>query len=307
MLNQVLASRLDAAWGDPGQWIADGLQWTHLPEVRAAIARRVSGDANVDPLAWFLQQVARVHPMPLARVLVVGCGTGRVERVLVQQGFASEAVAVDLSGQVLAEARRLAGEAAPIHYLQADLNQLPVGQAPLLPGHFDAVFGVASVHHCEQLEALYEALHALLVPGGWLYLDEYVGPERFQYTDTHMRLSEELAALLPDRLLTTRSGKVRRGFRAPTIHEVMAIDPSEAVNSTRIVEALDGRFEVLAHRPYGGALLQVLLADVAQNFSGTGAPWLRALIQAEDDAIRQGRLEPHFACVIARARPPASA
>ena len=51
-------------------------------------------------------------------------------------------------------------------------------------------------------------------------------------------------------------------------------------------------------------LLQLLLADVAQNFQSEEAkPWLQALIDAEDEFDRQGLLEHHFSCAIARPRP----
>ncbi len=59
-------------------------------------------------------------------------------------------------------------------------------------------------------------------------------------------------------------------------------------------------------RPYGGAILHMLLAGVAQNFSGEqGAPYLRSVMAAEDELYQAGQLHHDFACVIARA--PASA
>ena len=45
-----LADQLDLTWGDPDTWTAQGLHWTHLPEIRAAINRKVSGDASVQEL-----------------------------------------------------------------------------------------------------------------------------------------------------------------------------------------------------------------------------------------------------------------
>lgn len=65
-----LADQLDITWGDPDAWTAEGLHWTHLPQVRAAINRKVSGAAEVSPLRWFFQAVAAEQPLPLNRVLV---------------------------------------------------------------------------------------------------------------------------------------------------------------------------------------------------------------------------------------------
>jgi SAM-dependent methyltransferase len=302
MIDRVLVQKLDAAWGDPEAWVAQGLQWKHVPEVERAVNQRVSGDPRVAPLDWFLRHVARAQPAPLARVLVLGCGLAHVERTLVADGHAREVVALDLSQQVVARAKAGADGLA-VTYMQADMNDLPVGPEPLRPGSFDAVVGISTVHHCERLDALYQALHVLLAPGGWLFFDEYVGPERFQYDRAHMDFIEAVAETLPDRLLTTRSGQVRRGFRAPTVQEVIAVDPTEAVNSTRIVPLMRERFDLQSVRPYGGGLLELLLAGVAQNFmTPGGALHLQAVIQAEDDALRLGRMAHHFACIIARRR-----
>ncbi len=296
-----LSDKLDAVWGDPDTWVANGQQWAHLDEVRRMINRRVSGDPAVTALAWFARHLADAGSLPLGRVLVLGCGAGRVERELYDQGWARQLVAFDLSPKVLAVAAQAALDTPAIQYVLASMDEIPVGQPPFLPGSFDAVVGVASVHHCSQLRSLYEALVQLLTPDGWLFLDEYVGPDRFQYSPASMEQLTALADLLPDRLLTTQAGLVKKGFRAPTVQEVVAVDPSEAVHASQILPLLAQHFRVVAQRPYGGSLLHMLLADVAQNFQAPEAkPWLQALIDAEDDWDRLGRLEQHFSCVIAR-------
>lgn len=299
------SDKLDATWGDPQTWVANGQQWTHLDETHQMINRRVSGDPAVSPLAWFCRHVAEEAQFPLQRALVLGCGAGHLERELHGMGFAREIVAFDMSPKVLEFARNAATGMDSIHYVQANMDELPVGEAPFLPGSFDVVLGVSSVHHCSQLENLYAAVAKLLKPDGWFYLNEYVGPDRFQYSARNLEQLTALAALLPARLLTTQGGAIKGGFRAPTVAEVIAVDPSEAVDSLSILPLLPGHFKVIAQRPYGGSLLHVLLADIAQNFQVPEAkPWLQALIAAEDDLDRLGQLEHHFSCVIARQRAP---
>jgi SAM-dependent methyltransferase len=301
-----LIAQLDAAWGDEQAWTAEGLHWLHLDPLRARNNRQVSGDATVDALDWLARHVARAGESPFQRALVLGCGDGWLERGLRGRELARTVVAMDLSPRVLDRARKLSAGVAGITYVQADMNHLPIGSAPFRPRSFDAVLGWSSVHHCSDLEQLYPAVHALLRPGGWLFLDEYVGPDYFQFSEAHMDQVRMLARLLPERLRTTRSGFVRSEFQSPTVAEVQAVDPSEAAASSRILPLLDSHFEVIAKQPYGGSLLHVLLAHIAQNFqSPEGAHWLQALIAAEDDLHRQGVLEQHFCSVIAR-RPPAA-
>ncbi|MES2911224.1 MAG: class I SAM-dependent methyltransferase [Pseudomonadota bacterium] len=303
LLDAGLSSRLDAAWGDPDTWVTNGQHWTHLDDIHRLINRRVSGDPAVRPLAWFGQHLADAGCLPLRRVLVLGCGAGLLERELHGLGWAREIVAFDLSARVLDVARQNSAGLQGITHVQASMDELPVGQAPFIPGSFDAVLGVSSVHHCSQLRHLYAAVAQLLAPDGWFYLDEYVGPDRFQYSQRHLNQVRALADLLPDRLLANAGGVIKKGFRAPTVAEVIEVDPSEAVCSSHILPLLPEHFRVIAERPYGGSLLHVLLADIAQNFHAPEAkPWLQALMDAEDDLDRLGQLEHHFSCVIARQR-----
>lgn len=305
IIDSGLADHLDITWGDPDHWTAQGLHWTHLPEIRAAINHKVSGDASVSPLAWFFQTIAAERGLPLNRVLVLGCGGGALEREIAQAGWASEIVAIDLSAKVLevAQAQAQTERLNNIHYFQADMNRLPVGQPLFTPGSFDAVLGVSSVHHCANLGLLYHYIGVLLVPNGWFFLDEYVGPDQFQWSDDQVQSLNQIARLLPDALMTLRSGSCKRDFRRPSVAEVVAVDPSEAICSSRLLPLLSDYFTSICVRPYGGAILHMLLAGVAQNFSGEqGASYLRNVMAAEDELHQAGQLDHNFACVIARAQ-----
>lgn len=302
-------AQLDATWGDPFTWREHGQQWVDLAAVRARIAASVSGAKALPPLAWMFEQVAAERALPLGKVLVLACGQGHAEREVLHRGWARQAVALDLSGQVLAHARAVAEEQGlAIQYLQADMNRLPLGQAPFEPGSFDAVLSLSAVHHCSELERLYADVAELLVPGGWFLLDEYIGPDRFQWSDAHVRQLNALSDLLPPRLRRTADGRLKGNMRRPEPQEVIAVDASEAVRSSQVLPLLPAHFELQAVRPYGGTLLHTLLSCIAQNFQDeAGAPYLDALMAAEEELLATGGINHHFACVIARRPRAASA
>lgn len=296
------AAAVDAAWGDPATWIAEGDQWTHLPKIVQMVNRRVTGDPNCAPLAWFFHRLAQEQPVPLGRVMVVGCGSAKAELGLVRNGWAQSAVGVDLSPRALAlaaEAAQAEGLTSVLHR-QANMNALPVGEDGFEPGSFDAVFGLSGVHHCENLEGLYAALATLLKPRGWLYLDEYIGPARFQWTETQVALISGVLAMLPERMARTLSGILKRGFRRATPAEVIAVDPSEAVRSDEIVALLPGWFSIEAFRGYGGNLLHPALGQIAQNFHDDPDGLLDRMIALEEQFLADGLLRDDFAIVLAR-------
>lgn len=301
-IDHLLAERLDSVWGDPATWVANGLQWTHLPAVSGHVHAQVSGDPSISPIEWFFSVVNKEQSTPVARALVLGCGQGHVERQIAEYGWANQIIATDLSAKVLDVARaNAAAVGASIEYVQADMNCLAVGYPSFEPGSFDVVLGVSCVHHCADLEHLYASILKLLTPSGWLFLDEYVGPNRFQYPNSQVRFMNQLLDILPERLRKTRDDRIKGNLWRPSAEEVVAVDPSEAVRSCDILPLLDRHFDIYEHRPYGGALLRVVLADIAQNFKDKAVePYLQSLLKAEDDLFRTGRLQRDLACVIAR-------
>ncbi len=109
---------------------------------------------------WALEQLER---LPLAGdevVLDAGCGTGRVTAVLLERVPRGRVYGVDASESMVAHAREALDGRATI--LCQDLVELE------LPEPVDAVFSNATFHWIHDHDALFEALHRALKPGGRL-------------------------------------------------------------------------------------------------------------------------------------------
>jgi O-antigen biosynthesis protein len=91
----------------------------------------------------------------------------------------------------------------------------------------------------------------------------------------------------------------------PSVAEMIAIDPSEAVRSSEIVRLLPKYFNVLETKGVGGSLLHLLLEHIAGNF-GENDPdamaQLQSLFNLEDELIAAGTLQQDFAVIIAGRR-----
>lgn len=203
----------------------------------------IGGDIPLWPMDWFQRWLGG---RTFERALTIGCGTGGLERDLVRRDLVRRIDAFDGSITSLAMASaeaRAEGMQSRIRYFAADFN------APALPkATYDLVLFQESAHHVLRLEKLFHAVLRALKPDGLVYMDEYVGPSRFEWNDALMepirRVYDELDPSL----------------RAVPFLDcpVMVEDPSEAVRSSEIEPQLAVGFDAVARRPYGGNLLSVI-------------------------------------------------
>ena len=221
--------------------------WLNHPLVRAEVNRRVSGDESMWATHWLRAQIQE----PLRRTLSIGCGTGAFERDVASQNIVEHITGIDLAQQPLDRARELAVEAnlaSRISYVKGDALELLRSN----PSSFDAIFFHASLHHFADPQAILTAARAGLRPGGYFYIDEYVGPSREEWPWFRMILSNLAYYLLPRRVRRPRI------VRAPINRE----DPTEAIASSRIVPALRSTFDRVITRNYGGNLLAVVYPNL---------------------------------------------
>ena len=269
---------MTSCWDDTARHVPSELFWLTDPLVRAAVNRRVTGDPNVWPIAHFARRMR--ERLPFARALSVGCGAGALERGLVREGVVERIVGVDAVIAPVAEARRLAaaeGLSGRISYVAANAEDL---LAP--PDAWDAIFFHGALHHFEDVPATLERVRRALKPGGILYLDEYVGRSRGQW-----RLRDLLPPNLAYRLLP-RAVRRTRIVRPPFDDA----DPTEQIDSSRILPSLASSFRILERRDYGGDLL--LLVYPSLRRPGPGGPSreafedaVRRLIRLEDGLLRR--------------------
>jgi ubiquinone/menaquinone biosynthesis C-methylase UbiE len=148
--------------------------------------------------AWLtlLQQVTGALPL---RVLDVGCGTGFLALRMAELGHT--AVGIDLSEEMLAEARRKAAHSGlPVTFCPGDAEAPPPDGAP-----YDVIIERHVIWTLPQPRAAMRAWHALLKPGGQLVLIEGIfemsNRTVYPHIEAHLPLyggrpGEELAALL---------------------------------------------------------------------------------------------------------------
>jgi SAM-dependent methyltransferase len=238
------------------------------PACRRAINRRVSGSEHEWPLDWF-RRITK--PAVFERGLSWGCGLGAFERSAIRSGLVGEIDGFDLSPASLEEAREAAEKEgiSGIRYRLGDFND-----PHLEPRRYDIVFFHASLHHVSALERLFQRLAVALKPGGWIYIDEYVGPSRTSWSAEHLRLAQAALDMIPP------GAKLRARLEPP----IEVNDPSEAVRSDEISKFVGEFFDVTEWRPYGGQITDLVMPCVTLEWAASeeGFRLIQAMLDIED-------------------------
>jgi SAM-dependent methyltransferase len=216
--------------------------WNDIERVVRTLNERATGDAGT---SWF--EHLRDNYGPFRHALVLNCGNGWVERELVARGVVKSALGVDVSDELLDQARAEAAKAAlPLRYERLDTNA-----ADFPAEDFDLVVNHAAMHHVAYVDRVTRRICELLAPDGVFVSWDFVGPHRNQYTALQWERAWDTNLALPEEL--------RQDMRYPHLPTMLAGDPSEAVHSELIVPTIERYFRIEHHARVGGGVGYLLL------------------------------------------------
>ena len=276
----------DAAYAERlshANWMANTAVLMHLNE-------RATGDPARD---WLSSWAHRWFVGDDLRVLVLGCGEGWLERAVAGWPFVARIDAVDFAEHAVARAREAGRGIAKIEYGVVDLNR-----DELEANAYDVVVAHSVLHHVEHLEHAYAQIERCMRPDATLVVSEYVGPNRFQYGDDVLSMINALLQALPEELRRPFDARTR-----PTVEEMIANDPTEAVRSEELVAFTEKYFDVRERKDIGGTILQHLLYDIVEHFRFDD-PRQRSLLEMlctiEAMLVDSGRIPCDFVLLAAR-------
>jgi 2-polyprenyl-3-methyl-5-hydroxy-6-metoxy-1,4-benzoquinol methylase len=300
--NDNRASQVSSFWGNEHR-DARKHNWLEHPTALECINLRRAGDAKLD-LAGYWRRDFLKQPAPLA--LSLGCGFGLWERIALQQNLCERIEAYDVSEAAIAQARIYAAEAGLAD--RVTYGVIDMESAELPTARYDAIFGISSLHHVQGLDRLFATCRQALKLGGLFFIDEYVGPARFQSATHVVALINHVIQLLPPEYRSSvyLNGAARETYSNIPLEWFAANDPSEAITSDQIVPALQKHFAIIDNKPYGGALLHMLLSGTAGNFDPhkpADAALIRMLAFMEEELEKAGTISTDFASFVARPLP----
>jgi len=252
------ALKKTAAFWDQ-QDISRPKQFWDLPVVQQYRNRLVSGCGHTGYLEWFAKKYA---VRPFVKGISLGCGSGLQEREAVRLKIAEEMAGFDIASGRLEQAKKLAS-GMPIVYHGVNINAINLDE-----NSFDFALCKTILHHLTKLEHVFTELKKALRPGSLLYINDYIGPARFQFPERILNIGDQLLSEIPPQLRRYRHDprQIKTRINRIDSKDIIAADPSEAIRSDEINGLLKQHFTVVEARGTGGAILFRLLDGIAHNF-----------------------------------------
>lgn len=300
---QQLVERESSLWGETKA--RERMSWFDSPIIGRHINHCITGNAHKDWLDYIKE---KFYQTPEKLGLNVGCGHGELERHILKRDITEMMEGCDISPKAVEASRQKAGEEGfgdRVRYFTADANFLEHAE---LAEQYDIIFASMALHHFMELEKCLDILIQHLKPGGLFITNEFIGPDRFQWTDQQLDAT--------NRILNTIPLELRKTLRGDSPYKDQAVRPGldymienfafEAVCSERIHDALYERFEVIEYKPYGGTILHLLFEAIMNNFdeehNREHAVIVRTAVEWERSLLDYGALQHDHAFYICQKR-----
>lgn len=276
--------------------------WWDIPAVRERWNYLISGNPKVD----YYEYVSRKYfsRKKNLRGLSLACGTGHRELRWAELGKFKKIDAYDLSKTRIKYARKQAkkkGYDKIINYQVADVYDIKMQK-----DFYDVVLAEQSLHHFSPLKKILLRIASFLKPNGFLIVNEFVGPTRFQWTNKQLEIVNDLLSSLPDKYKTRwKSSSIKSKVFRPSRLSMILDDPSEAVESSKILPLLNQIFNVVEIKEYGGTILNLLFSEIAHNFLSEDSETqriLRLCFEAEDSHLKNKDIQSDFVIAVCRKR-----
>jgi ubiquinone/menaquinone biosynthesis C-methylase UbiE len=272
--------------------------WWQVPKIQEHLNYRMTGDSRLTFREWAVNAYFR-DGKP-RKAISLGCGIGGREIAWAKERVFESLLGVDLAPKCIAtaqESARKEGVSDLVSFVVSDVSGVLLGDQK-----YDVIIFEHSLHHFSDVPALLDRVMASLSPGGMLYIDEYVGPCRLQYTRKQLAFANAALQLIPETFRIDCSGRWRKDkVVSPGPLMMYLSDPSEAVESDRILPELRKRFDFIVERNPGGTIFPLVIQDIACNFINDqiAIEALSQILEMEADLIDRGWLESDYVSIVA--------
>jgi ubiquinone/menaquinone biosynthesis C-methylase UbiE len=269
-----------------------------VPTVVEHLNWRVTGDPHRNFRDW-ISDIYLANGKP-RKAISLGCGIGAREIAWAKKNVFESLLGVDLTPRCIAVAQESAakeGVSDRVSFIVSDVRDVLRGDHK-----YDVIIFEHSLHHFSDIPTLLDLVKASLAPGGMLYIDEYVGPRRLQYTKKQIAFANAALQLIPEKFRLDYSGRWQKNeVISPGPLMMYLSDPSEAQESDRIIPELKRRFDCIVEKKAGGTIVPQVIQDIAWNFldDQSAIQTITQVLNMEAELIDAGYLESDYVCIVA--------
>ena len=262
----------------------NGSNWWNIPYVKERWNYLITGNKD---LGYEKYVSAKYSDKPV-KMLSIGSGVCSHELQFATLNPGWEITCIDFSEKLLQSAEETANsrDLKNIKFLAKDIYQ-----HRLPDNYYDIVLFHSSLHHFRNLELFLAKVHAAIIPSGKLIINEYVGVNRIQYGKKQLREINNCLALVDKSHRKMHKSKLYKNkYYGSGILRMIISDPSECVESEKILPVIYDKFKTIEEKGYGGNLLMPVLKDIAHNFmepEESNIKLLDRLFDYEDNYLKQ--------------------
>lgn len=236
--------------------------WWIIPQVKARWNYLITGDRNIPYEAYISE---KYNDGEAKKLISIGSGICSHELQLARLNPNWEITCLDFSEKLLQSAEETAKKEGltNMNFLVKDIYQ-----HPLPDEYYDLVLFHSSLHHFKGLDEFIRKVHQCMPVHGKLFINEYVGANRLQYSRSQLKAINQCLLLLDrDYRKIFKTTLVKKRYYGSGILRMIIADPSECVESERILPIIRTYFDTIEEKGFGGNLLMPVLKDISHHFT----------------------------------------
>ncbi|NRP21078.1 hypothetical protein LPJGGPFB_04337 [Ensifer adhaerens] len=277
--------RAAKAWSKPNHHNHQSkTRWWFHPTVVAHRNRLIGEVSASGVIAGDISWLRKEQPAGFSHGVSVGCGNGFKELSMIRNGLVEHFTLYEISETRTSQALKLAQE-----WNISDQITIVREIQDFVPREkFDLVYWNSALHHMLDVKQALEWSRASLNPGGAIYINDCIAPNRLQYSEEYLSAASRFRAALPERLLTAPGGLFSRTVSNIDPEKLRQADPSECADSDAILPSLNEIFPDALIKYLGGVIYSCALNDVIGNFTEDDLPLLELGLQLDEQYSRLG-------------------
>ena len=255
------------------------------------LVRYQNGLVTGDPDKPWFRLVERYGPFH--RACSLASGASLVERALMRSRVVEAWDLYDISRRVLRRAKWSMGR----HWRRVTTHVADVNRVTLPPDAYDLILCHSALHHFVELERVLDEIARALTADGLLFVWEFVGENRVQWSEARIAFQQGLLDEVPMECRVSPDVRIRPP-------DTSTLSPFEAVRSADIPALLEDRFRPEFWKTFCGAVVPLFFFVRVDDLERARPDVLERIIRIDRELSENP--SPHFVnpllCALLRRR-----